>query len=100
MDLVVGEDVRAARLVKAIEPAGADACVFSAEDIAGQTVADHERIFGAKVWNMRKTIVKVCLFWLVRAGVLGNENVLEIRADPGTFQTGVLRVGHAVGGKV
>ena len=65
-------------LVRGIEPAGGNAGIFAAEDIAGQAVADDQGGCGVKVRNVGKAVVKVCLLRLMVTRDLRDEDLLEI----------------------
>mgnify|MGYP000332025686 FL=1 len=74
----IRHDVRARRTAGTVEPAGAQPGVLAAEDVACQAVADDHGQRGVKVRDAREAVVKITLFRLVEARVLGNENFLSM----------------------
>ena len=100
VDLEVRHDVRTARLVLRIEPAGLYAGVFAAEDVAGQAVADHQRPRRVEAVDVREAVVKIGAFGLVVPRRLGDEDVLEIMPDARALQARILRLRDAVRGEI
>ena len=85
MDLVIHGNTRNRRFLPGVEPAGGDAGPFGAPDIGGEAVADHEGFLRIKIRNLGKAPVEKGRAGLVGPQLLGDEHLLEVRADAGAF---------------
>lgn len=85
MDLVIHGNTRNRRFLPGVKPAGGDAGPFGAPDIGGKAVADHEGFLRIKIRNLGKAPVEKGRAGLVGPQLLGDEHLLEVRADAGAF---------------
>ena len=96
IDLEICLDLRVRRAMVRVKPAGLHTGVDTAEDVAGWTVTNQDRLIRVKIRNSREAAIKILLARLVCADMLGDEDLFEIRRNVGAFESSLLHRGVSV----
>ena len=96
VNLKVRMNLQVRRAVVWVKPAGLHTGVDTAEDVAGRTVTDQDRLIRVKIRNSRKAAIKILLARLISADMLGDEDLFKKRRNSRAFESSLLHRGVSV----